>query len=176
MSAAPPSTGARRSLLAAESPHSHHCHRSSTEIIGAKRSAIKQHACLATARVSLLASFVRGRSSFSIVMRRKLSDQPRWDREQLARYGIGVEDAQRVVENAIGGANVSTVVNGQERYRVSGGPHPHLAQSWRPGRLDWGDGGARHHGPWGPLPDGEISRGGSWWCVALSRMVLAVKK
>src|ERR1039458_8959122 len=83
-----------------------------------------------------LPHFVRGRSSFSIVMRRKLSDQPRWDREQLARYGIGVEDAQRVVENAIGGANVSTVVNGQERYRVSGGPHPHLAQSWRPGRSE----------------------------------------
>src|ERR1035441_9252489 len=66
-----------------------------------------------------LPHFVRGRSSFSIVMRRKLSDQPRWDREQLARYGIGVEDAQRVVENAIGGDNVSTVVNGQEGYRVS---------------------------------------------------------
>src|ERR1700686_3341345 len=48
--------GGRRSLLAAESPHSHHCHGSNTEIIGAKRSAIKQHACLATARVSLLVS------------------------------------------------------------------------------------------------------------------------
>jgi Cu(I)/Ag(I) efflux system membrane protein CusA/SilA len=42
-----------------------------------------------------------------------------WDREQLARYGVSVEDAQRVVENAIGGDNVSTVVNGQERYRVN---------------------------------------------------------
>jgi Cu(I)/Ag(I) efflux system membrane protein CusA/SilA len=42
-----------------------------------------------------------------------------WDREQLARYGISVEDAQRVVENAIGGDNVSTVVLGQERYRVN---------------------------------------------------------
>jgi Cu(I)/Ag(I) efflux system membrane protein CusA/SilA len=42
-----------------------------------------------------------------------------WDREQLARYGISVEDAQGVVENAIGGDNVSTVVLGQERYRVN---------------------------------------------------------
>ncbi len=42
-----------------------------------------------------------------------------WDRERLARYGISVEDAQRVVENAIGGDNVSTVVLGRERYRVN---------------------------------------------------------
>lgn len=42
-----------------------------------------------------------------------------WDREQLARYGISVDDAQRVVENAIGGDNISTVVSGQERYRVN---------------------------------------------------------
>ena len=43
----------------------------------------------------------------------------KWDREQLARYGISVEDAQSVVENAIGGDNVSTVVAGRERYRVN---------------------------------------------------------
>lgn len=42
-----------------------------------------------------------------------------WDREHLARYGISIEDAQRVIENAIGGDNVSTVVLGQERYRVN---------------------------------------------------------
>jgi Cu(I)/Ag(I) efflux system membrane protein CusA/SilA len=42
-----------------------------------------------------------------------------WDRERLARYAISIEDAQRVVENAIGGDNVSTVVLGQERYRVN---------------------------------------------------------
>ena len=42
-----------------------------------------------------------------------------WDREQLARYGVSIEDAQRVVENAIGGDNVGTVVLGQERYRVN---------------------------------------------------------
>jgi Cu(I)/Ag(I) efflux system membrane protein CusA/SilA len=42
-----------------------------------------------------------------------------WDREQLARYGISIEDAQRVVENAIGGDNISTVVLGRERYQVN---------------------------------------------------------
>jgi Cu(I)/Ag(I) efflux system membrane protein CusA/SilA len=42
-----------------------------------------------------------------------------WDRERLARYGISVEDAQRVVENAIGGDNISTVVLGRERYQVN---------------------------------------------------------
>ena len=43
----------------------------------------------------------------------------KWDREQLARYGISVDEAQSVVENAIGGDNVSTVVAGRERYRVN---------------------------------------------------------
>jgi copper/silver efflux system protein len=42
-----------------------------------------------------------------------------WDREQLARYGISIEDAQKVVGNAIGGDNVSTVVLGRERYGVN---------------------------------------------------------
>jgi copper/silver efflux system protein len=42
-----------------------------------------------------------------------------WDRERLARYGISIDDAQRVVENAIGGENLSTVVLGRERYRVN---------------------------------------------------------
>jgi Cu(I)/Ag(I) efflux system membrane protein CusA/SilA len=42
-----------------------------------------------------------------------------WDREQLARYGVSVEDAQKVIENAIGGDDVTTVVLGQERYRVN---------------------------------------------------------
>jgi len=42
-----------------------------------------------------------------------------WNREQLARYGISVKDAQSVVENAIGGEDVSTVVAGRERYQVN---------------------------------------------------------
>src|SRR6202007_2216033 len=42
-----------------------------------------------------------------------------WDREQLARYGISIDDAQKVIENAIGGNNISTVVLGRERYQVN---------------------------------------------------------
>jgi copper/silver efflux system protein len=42
-----------------------------------------------------------------------------WDREQLARYGVSIEDAQKVVEAAIGGENASTVVAGPERYQVN---------------------------------------------------------
>ena len=42
-----------------------------------------------------------------------------WNREQLARYGISMEEAQSIVENAVGGDNISTVVAGPERYRVN---------------------------------------------------------
>ncbi len=41
-----------------------------------------------------------------------------WRRDQLARYGIGIAQAQRVVDGAIGGDNVSTVYSGRERYEV----------------------------------------------------------
>jgi Cu(I)/Ag(I) efflux system membrane protein CusA/SilA len=39
-------------------------------------------------------------------------------RDQLARYGLSVDDAQIVVMNAIGGDNVSTAVQGLERYPI----------------------------------------------------------
>src|SRR5664279_3315391 len=42
-----------------------------------------------------------------------------WKRNELARYGLSVEDAQKVVENAIGGENISTAVIGRERYPVN---------------------------------------------------------
>ncbi len=42
-----------------------------------------------------------------------------WNREQLARYGLSIEDAQLAVENAIGGENVTTVIQGRERYPVN---------------------------------------------------------
>ena len=38
---------------------------------------------------------------------------------QLARYGLSVDDAQAVVMNAIGGENVTTTVEGRERYPVN---------------------------------------------------------
>ena len=42
-----------------------------------------------------------------------------WKREELARYGLTVEQAQQVVESAIGGDDVSTVFSGPERYPVN---------------------------------------------------------
>ncbi|MDZ4800870.1 MAG: CusA/CzcA family heavy metal efflux RND transporter [Bryobacteraceae bacterium] len=42
-----------------------------------------------------------------------------WNRQELARYGISIDDAQMVVMNAVGGENVSTTVEGRERYPVN---------------------------------------------------------
>ncbi|HEY3444468.1 MAG TPA: CusA/CzcA family heavy metal efflux RND transporter [Paludibaculum sp.] len=42
-----------------------------------------------------------------------------WKRDQLARYGLSIEDAQMIVMSAIGGDNVSTTVEGRERYPVN---------------------------------------------------------
>jgi len=40
-------------------------------------------------------------------------------REELARYGLSVADAQAIVTSAIGGDNVTTTVEGRERYPVN---------------------------------------------------------
>jgi Cu(I)/Ag(I) efflux system membrane protein CusA/SilA len=42
-----------------------------------------------------------------------------WRREQLARYGLSIEQAQQVLNSAIGGDNITTVFQGQERYPVN---------------------------------------------------------
>ena len=42
-----------------------------------------------------------------------------WNRDQLARYGLSIEDAQLAVQNAIGGEDVTTAVEGRERYPVN---------------------------------------------------------
>ncbi|OGP73084.1 MAG: cation transporter [Deltaproteobacteria bacterium RBG_16_49_23] len=42
-----------------------------------------------------------------------------WNRETLARYGLSVDEAQEVVQRAIGGENVTTTVEGRERYGVN---------------------------------------------------------
>jgi Cu(I)/Ag(I) efflux system membrane protein CusA/SilA len=41
------------------------------------------------------------------------------NRDKLARYGISIDDAQVVIMSAIGGENVTTTVEGRERYGVS---------------------------------------------------------
>jgi Cu(I)/Ag(I) efflux system membrane protein CusA/SilA len=40
-------------------------------------------------------------------------------REQLARYGLSVDDAQKVLMSAVGGEPVTTTVEGRERYPVN---------------------------------------------------------
>ncbi len=40
-------------------------------------------------------------------------------REQLARYGLSVEEAQTIIMSAIGGETVTTTVEGRERYTVN---------------------------------------------------------
>jgi Cu(I)/Ag(I) efflux system membrane protein CusA/SilA len=42
-----------------------------------------------------------------------------WNRDELARYGLSMEDAQGVVMSAVGGDNVTTTVEGRERYPVN---------------------------------------------------------
>ncbi len=39
-----------------------------------------------------------------------------WKREELARYGLSIDDAQMVVMNAVGGENITTTIEGRERY------------------------------------------------------------
>jgi Cu(I)/Ag(I) efflux system membrane protein CusA/SilA len=43
----------------------------------------------------------------------------KWNRDQLARYGLSIDDAQDVVMSAIGGENVTTTIEGRERYAVN---------------------------------------------------------
>jgi copper/silver efflux system protein len=42
-----------------------------------------------------------------------------WNRDELARYGLSMQEAQAAVENAIGGDNVTLTVEGRERYPVN---------------------------------------------------------
>lgn len=43
----------------------------------------------------------------------------RWDRRKLSSAGIGLDEAQATVENAIGGDNVTTVIHDRARYPVN---------------------------------------------------------
>jgi Cu(I)/Ag(I) efflux system membrane protein CusA/SilA len=42
-----------------------------------------------------------------------------WNREALARYGLNIDEAQTAVQNAIGGENITTTIEGRERYPVN---------------------------------------------------------
>jgi Cu(I)/Ag(I) efflux system membrane protein CusA/SilA len=40
-------------------------------------------------------------------------------RDQIARYGLTVQDVEMVIESAIGGANITTTIEGRERFPVN---------------------------------------------------------
>jgi Cu(I)/Ag(I) efflux system membrane protein CusA/SilA len=40
-------------------------------------------------------------------------------RKEIARYGLSVEDVQEVIESAVGGMNLTTTIEGRERYPVN---------------------------------------------------------
>jgi len=42
-----------------------------------------------------------------------------WDRDALARYGLSVDDAQNALSTAVGGDNVTTMIEGRARYPVN---------------------------------------------------------
>jgi copper/silver efflux system protein len=42
-----------------------------------------------------------------------------WNRDALARHGLGIEEADSAVQNAIGGENVTTTIEGRARYPVN---------------------------------------------------------
>jgi Cu(I)/Ag(I) efflux system membrane protein CusA/SilA len=42
-----------------------------------------------------------------------------WKRDELARYGLSIDDAQLIVMSAVGGDTVTTTVEGRERYSVN---------------------------------------------------------
>ena len=41
------------------------------------------------------------------------------NREEIARYGLAIDDVQMIIESAIGGESITTTVEGRERYPVS---------------------------------------------------------
>ena len=43
----------------------------------------------------------------------------KWNRDELARYGLSIDDAQMVIMSAVGGDTVTTTVEGRERYPVN---------------------------------------------------------
>jgi Cu(I)/Ag(I) efflux system membrane protein CusA/SilA len=42
-----------------------------------------------------------------------------WNRDALARYGLTIDEAQTAIQNAIGGENITTTVEGRARYPVN---------------------------------------------------------
>jgi len=68
---------------------------------------------------SLLGSLPETRSVFAERARAGYFLDFDWNREELARYGLSMDDAQAVIQNAIGGENITTTIEGRERYPVN---------------------------------------------------------
>jgi Cu(I)/Ag(I) efflux system membrane protein CusA/SilA len=84
----------------------------------------------------------------------------RWRRDELARFGLTIEDAQRALQIAVGGENVTTTVEGRERYAVN----VRYLPDFRSDRaaierilLPSADG--KRHAPVGTLADVSVSTG-----------------
>jgi Cu(I)/Ag(I) efflux system membrane protein CusA/SilA len=43
----------------------------------------------------------------------------KWNRDEIARYGLSIDDVQSVVMSAVGGESVTTTIEGRERYPVN---------------------------------------------------------
>jgi Cu(I)/Ag(I) efflux system membrane protein CusA/SilA len=43
----------------------------------------------------------------------------KWNRDEMARYGLSIDDVQAVVMSAVGGENVTTTIEGRDRYPVN---------------------------------------------------------
>ncbi len=50
-------------------------------------------------------------------------------REEAARYGLAVDDVQQVIQSAVGGMNLTTTIEGRERYPVNVRYSPELRDS-----------------------------------------------
>jgi len=68
---------------------------------------------------SLLSSVAGARSVFSERTGHGYFLDIGWNREALARYGLSIEEAGAAIENAIGGENIATTVEGRARYPVN---------------------------------------------------------
>ncbi len=71
-------------------------------------------------RIEPLLSAIKGtRSAFAERTGSGYFLDVKWDREELAFAGLSMEQAQTAVQNAIGGENVTSTVEGRERYSVN---------------------------------------------------------